>query len=324
MKMARSTVIMPAILIILFAITSPGWAITEQSFAPWCTFIGSGAGASSSLNGEYNAYFGYNAGNDNVYGDYNVFLGYKAGVVNASGNGNTFAGYEAGYMNTSGSFNICIGHFAGYANETNHFNTYIGALTGLNNKGSRNVFIGLFAGYTETSGSDLLYVANSGTSTPLIYGDFDTYLLKINGSLVFASDERLKEDIEPLKSSLDKVMRLKPVSYESAEDDGTASSIGLIAQDVETVIPELVLTYGKGYKALSYDRLAPVLVEAIKEQQTMINEQKDALASKSLLIDSQGKELERRRAVTRDLAEQLAALRAEVGALKGKSSTMQK
>ena len=55
----------------------------------------------------------------------------------------------------------------------------------------------------------------------------------------------------------------------------TYRSVGVIAQEVEAVIPELVQTNEGGYKYMHYDGLAPLLIEAIKEQQTIINE-KDA------------------------------------------------
>jgi hypothetical protein len=117
---------------------------------------------------------------------------------------------------------------------------------------------------------------------PLIYGEFDNRTVKINGTLTMAavltpSDIRFKKQIEPLKSSLDRVTRLKGVSYvwKTDENPGRGFSagriFGLIAQDVEAVIPELVYTDSKGYKSLAYDRLVPVLVEAIKEQQGVIN-----------------------------------------------------
>jgi hypothetical protein len=65
------------------------------------------------------------------------------------------------------------------------------------------------------------------------------------------------------------------VSYEWKSDanQGKGRDIGLIAQEVETVLPELVVTDNKGYKSLSYDRVVPVLVEAIKEQQKTIDSQ---------------------------------------------------
>jgi hypothetical protein len=118
-----------------------------------------------------------------------------------------------------------------------------------------------------------------------------------------ASDERLKENIEVLYSSLDKIMLLQGVSYEWRRakklGDGNAKDrdIGLIAAEVEKVIPELVHTDGKGYKAVAYDKLVPVLIEAVKEQQKEMNEKKiqyeTSLKDKDARIQKLEKALER-------------------------------
>ena len=147
-------------------------------------------------------------------------------------------------------------------------------------------FIGYRAGYNET-GSNKLYIANSDTSTPLIYGDFSTAQLKIHGLLVAASaspsDERLKKEIKPLEGSLDSVTRLKGVSYQWRTEDypghgfREGTQLGLIAQEVEKVLPEVVVHGPDGYKAVDYQKLVPVLIEAVKEQQKEITELRSML-----------------------------------------------
>lgn len=115
-----------------------------------------------------NIYVGEGAGNANdATGADNVFVGYNAGYTNSSADYNTFLGSGAGYSNTTGGNNTALGFEAGYLNET----------------GTANVFIGYQAGYNET-GSNKLYIDNSNTTTPLIYGDFSTDELTINGALV--------------------------------------------------------------------------------------------------------------------------------------------
>ena len=92
------------------------------------------------------------------------------------------------------------------------------------------------------------------------------------------SDERWKKDITPLTDPLGKVMRLQGVSFNWKTDEfpelnfSTAAQIGLIAQDAEKVMPEVVTTDNRGYKGISYEKLAPVLIEAIKKQQQKISE----------------------------------------------------
>ncbi|MEO1655696.1 MAG: tail fiber domain-containing protein, partial [Bacteroidota bacterium] len=95
----------------------------------------------------------------------------------------TFIGYRAGEENTTGSSNTSIGYLAGDNNRTGINNTYLGARAGQNNQsGSFNVFLGNQAGTSET-GSNKLYIDNSSTSAPLIYGDFSTNELSVNGQL---------------------------------------------------------------------------------------------------------------------------------------------
>ncbi len=84
------------------------------------------------------------------------------------------------------------------------------------------------------------------------------------------SDVRLKTNVEPLGSVLDKVLKLRGVSFNLK--DSSRKQIGLIAQEVESLFPELVSTASDGYKSLSYERLTAVLLEALKEQQAEIEE----------------------------------------------------
>jgi hypothetical protein len=108
-----------------------------------------------------------------------------------------------------------------------------------------------------------------------MHGSTNAYLIKADGSVWHASDERLKKDIQPIDNALDIVMLLNGVYFkwdpemiEGASDDRT---IGMIAQDVERVIPEIVETGEDGYKSLEYTKLAPILIQALKE----LNEQKN-------------------------------------------------
>lgn len=96
----------------------------------------------------------------------------------------------------------------------------------------------------------------------------------------WASDRRWKKDITPLNDSLSKIMKLQGVNYNWRAEEfpylkfNSGRQIGLIAQDTEQVIPEIVMTDNNGYKSISYEKLAPVLVEAVKEQQQEIEKLK--------------------------------------------------
>jgi|GEM_PF-1708557 len=87
------------------------------------------------------------------------------------------------------------------------------------------------------------------------------------------SDQRLKTDIRPLRGALAGVLALRGVRYHwnalGVQRGGTAGQeqVGLLAQEVEAIYPELVATGPDGFKAVNYAQLAPVLIEALKELQ---------------------------------------------------------
>lgn len=130
----------------------------------------------------------------------NYFIGEQSGLKNTLGNGNIYMGYLSGSENTAGSQNMVLGHFAGanlsagseniflgnlsaYNQQDGAKNTFLGFSSGYNSlSGSSNVFIGYEAGYFET-GSNKLYVQNSKENSPLIYGDFVTQELILNGNV---------------------------------------------------------------------------------------------------------------------------------------------
>jgi hypothetical protein len=108
--------------------------------------------------------------------------------------------------------------------------------------------------------------------------------IKASGSITgnqtcSSSDRRFKTDITPIDSSLSKVSKLQGVFYNwdrkkwPQKNFPEGKQVGLIAQEVEKVIPEVVNTDKEGYKSLSYDKLTAVLIEAVKEQQKRIESQ---------------------------------------------------
>jgi len=108
--------------------------------------------------------------------------------------------------------------------------------------------------------------------------DFELELISGGGRRAYGSgsDIRLKKDIKPLKSALSTVGRLQGKSYRWK--DNNEPDIGLIAQELEKVIPELVKTDNKGYKSIVYQKLTAVLIEAVKEQQQEINNLSNRIA----------------------------------------------
>jgi len=146
------------------------------------------------------------------------------------------------------------------------------------------------AGNTQT-GSSLLVIDKESTASPLVWGDFNANIFKINGSIQYtgtctqASDMRLKKNIQPIENALAGIALLRGVYFNwNKEEDSTlvvneTRQIGVVAQEVEQVFPELVITNEKGYKMVDYTKLAPILIEAVKDQQIQINNLKDENAA---------------------------------------------
>ena len=99
-------------------------------------------------------------------------------------------------------------------------------------------------------------------------------------SISCSSDVRFKKNISPLTGALDNVSKLRGVTYNWKQDEfpernfNTDLQIGVIAQEVEAVYPQLVVTGKDGYKSVDYSRLTPILLEAIKELKTENNDLK--------------------------------------------------
>ena len=90
-----------------------------------------------------------------------------------------------------------------------------------------------------------------------------------------SSDKRLKTNIKPVENALDKINALRGVSFDWKE--GGVKAIGLIAQEAEKVIPEIVSSDENGYLGIKYNNIIGVLVEAIKDQQKQINNLKNRI-----------------------------------------------
>ena len=187
-----------------------------QSTVP--TSLPFSAGDPSTWEGKFNIFIGNQSGMDNITGCYNLFVGDKSGQNNTSGDKNTFVGSQSGQANsvggynsffgynsgitTTGSYNTFTGANVGFNNSSGNYNTYMGTAAGeyfrgsgntfIGNQAGRNsysiqngdgnVFIGNMVGSASGSVSNMLYIDNSSTNTPLIYGDFSTDTAKIFGN----------------------------------------------------------------------------------------------------------------------------------------------
>ena len=139
--------------------------------------------------------------------------------------------------------------------------------------------------FTMTGGTNRGFVfRNSISSSGAVAGIDGNGNFRAKGdAIVYASsDARLKDNVKPIENALDKVMQLRGVEFDwnNNQDVYTGHDIGVIAQEVEAVLPEIVTTRDTGYKAVKYEKLTALLIETVKELKAEIEELKAQLNSK--------------------------------------------
>ena len=90
-------------------------------------------------------------------------------------------------------------------------------------------------------------------------------------AFLYSSDRRLKDNITPIQDALSKIVELSGVNFnwKSGARAGQAD-VGVVAQEVQGVLPEAVHTDASGYLSVDYPKLVPLLIQAVKEQQVQI------------------------------------------------------
>ena len=98
----------------------------------------------------------------------------------------------------------------------------------------------------------------------------------------YSSDKRLKDNITPITEPLSKLSQLGGYTFDWIPKEGIHShegrDVGVIAQEVEEVLPEVTTTRDNGYKAVKYEKIVPLLIECIKAQQSQIDDLKVCLS----------------------------------------------
>jgi hypothetical protein len=109
------------------------------------------------------------------------------------------------------------------------------------------------------------------------YGGALTGSWTASGDLIAYSDERVKTNISTIDNALNKVLSLRGVTYERTDGLDQSQKIGVIAQEVQKILPQVVHEQQDGMLGVSYGNMVGVLIEAIKEQQKQIEELKSKL-----------------------------------------------
>jgi hypothetical protein len=114
---------------------------------------------------------------------------------------------------------------------------------------------------SDVSGIPILEVNSNGTvtvdNTLNVFGDVTAF---------FSSDERLKDNVTPISNAIEKIKLIGGYEFDwNGLSKNTGHDVGVIAQEVEKVLPEVVTTRDTGFKAVKYDRLTALLIQANKE-----------------------------------------------------------
>ncbi len=243
-----------------------------------------------------------NATQLNIAGNFEILnstVGSNFGVSSLVNSATTFANFGVTSVATQSSVQNIGGRFSGFGigSSVNY---------GVQGNGSMGSFTGgseTYGGHFFASASDLSYgiYAEGTDAAGYFQGDiFHT------GAITPVSDQAIKTNIEDLDSALSIIQQLKPKTYEFDTANyshlrlSAGNQFGLIAQDVETVLPELVetktvpavrdtngtiLTPAIDLKTLEYEAFIPILIQGMKEQNEVIQNQNEAIESRDSLIN---------------------------------------
>ena len=131
-----------------------------------------------------------------------------------------------------------------------------------------------------TGGGERMEINSTNTTitTNLIVSSTKSFTcgtITASGSITTNSDERIKDNIAVIPDALEKVKAIRGVTYTRTDIEDTETvHVGVIAQEVEAVLPEAVRDDENGIKTVAYGNMVGLLIEAIKEQQVQIDELK--------------------------------------------------
>jgi hypothetical protein len=245
--------------------------------------------------GNYNTAIGRLSLTANTTGSDNTAVGYKALTANTTGASNTAVGYQALDANTTGTQNTAVGVAALTACTTGNYNTAVGISSGQDlTSGSNNLLLGLDAGRSNSPSGSITTGSNN-----VVLGDNSIANLYCADTTISSSDARDKTDVQDFTHGLNWITQLRPVTYRwdkrswyaggncqtediiNAQPNGAKKRqqlhLGFLAQEELAVETQfgfgtskdnmLIANLNEDESAygLKYERLVPILVNAIKE-----------------------------------------------------------
>ena len=248
-----------------------------------------------------NTAVGYLAMEDTTTGGYNVAVGNHALYQNTAGDNAVAIGNSAmAWTTDAGSSNSAVGSTA-LANVTGDANVAFGTNAGRDiTSGSYNTVIGAEADVIETATNQTVigYGATGQANNSVVLGNANVtavYMAQDSGAHLYAgdatfggdvtisSDSRLKSNIVSLGATLSKLLLIDGKSY--IMNNSGKEKIGILAQDVQKVFPELVSEDANEMLSVNYQGLVPVLINAIKEQEDKIIDQQTQIDELKELVN---------------------------------------
>ncbi len=263
-------------------------AMTSNTTGTWNTAVGRQAMVNNTV-GSYNTAFGAESLRNVSIGGYNSGFGEQSGYDLTSGSYNTFVGYQTGLGITSGSYNTIIGSQLSGLSSTLSNNIIIADGQGnrrINVDSSGNVGIARNdPAYTlDVSGSVRIMTSLGVGTTP---SGTTGEIRATNNVTAYYSDERLKTRLGKIDGAIEKVKLLDGFYFEPnqvALDLGYVKKkdVGVSAQQVQAILPEIIAPapIDETYMTVRYEKLIPLLIEAIKDHKLQIDDLKNKLANK--------------------------------------------
>ena len=253
------------------------WYYNNTSFDGIQSPTNTASGGRSVAMGDYTTASG---GFSTAMGTYTTASGWASTAMGeyttASGSHSTAMGY---FTAASGTYSTAMG---GATTASGTSSTAMGSGTTASDFGSLSIgaYNSVNSSVTGNAGAfnlaNAAFVIGNGTASNAKSDAFVVYFngnATLAGDLTINSDARLKDNILPLGSTLDKLHQIEGKTYTFLKDEEHTPKIGVLAQEVQAVFPELVTEGADGILSVNYQGLVPVLINAINEQELKMLEQ---------------------------------------------------
>ena len=223
--------------------------------------------------GTLNSGLGLNSMFNNTSGTQSQAIGYRSMFAHTTGTGNTAVGLEAANSITTGSFNTMLGRYTADSLTTGNYNTHMGNDTDVS---------GAAVEFTVAIGHGAV---DKGTNTGMINPTSGVYQGNNSASWSTVSDRRIKKNIEDNNDGLNAINQVQVKNFEYRTEDEIIDfdnpksavvnkqgvQLGVIAQEIQSILPDMVKEESTGVLSVNPDNMTWHLVNAVKELSAQVN-----------------------------------------------------